>query len=59
MGDKKEMKFEHYATGEVIEVEEKTDKVVFHREKDKYYRLTKDKQERVVLSKTSFIEADN
>ena len=51
------MKFKHYATGEVINVERQTDKVVFSKEKDKYYRIVKDKRDRVMLHKTSFVRA--
>jgi len=49
------MKFKHYATDEIIEVEKETKDIVFHKKKNKYYRLEKDKYDRTTLRGTSYI----
>lgn len=49
------MKFKHYATDEIIEVEIEKEDVVFCKEQNKYYRIDKNKDNRIKLKGTSYI----
>ena len=49
------MKFKHYATDEIIEVEKEIDGIAFYKSKNKYYRIAIDRYGRTSLKGTSYI----